>query len=74
MVLSSCPLQTRARIIGLQVDPQYHLRLHELGVRPGAEFSVVSRAAFGGVVMNIAGTRVAMDRHSAKRMEVELLS
>ena len=54
----------------IDVDPKYLLRLRELGVRPGAEFTVVNRAAFGGVVVNIAGTRVAVDAGSAKHIEV----
>lgn len=56
----------------MEVAPQFKLRLEELGVRPGAEFTAVTHAAFGGVVVNIGGARIAVDRASAKRMEVEL--
>lgn len=72
MDLSKCPLRVKARIVGVDVAPQFQLRLQELGVRPGAEFVAVNRAAFGGVVLNIAGARVAVDRGSARQMHVEL--
>lgn len=73
MNLSSCPLRTRARIVGMEVLPQFRLRLEELGVRAGSEFTAVNRAAFGGVVVNIGGARIAVDRASALKMEVEPL-
>lgn len=72
MNLSKCPLRVKARIVEMNVEPQYRLRLQELGVRDGAEFTAVNRAAFGGVVVNIGGTRVAVDRNSARRMEIEV--
>lgn len=71
MHLSHCPLRKKARVISVGVEKQFELRLQELGVRVGAEFVVINRAAFGGVVMNIGGTRVAIDRRCAQNMEVE---
>ncbi len=71
MMLAKCPLRTRARITAVDVEKQFDLRLQELGVRAGAEFSVVNRAAFGGLVINIAGARIAVDHKSAKRIMVE---
>ncbi len=71
MLLASCPRNTRARLKVINVDPAHRLRLQELGMRPGAEFHVTNRAAFGGVVINIAGTRIAVDRRSARHIEVE---
>lgn len=58
----------------VDVDHAYRLRLQELGLRPGVEFYVANRAAFGGVVINIAGTRVAVDARSARHIEVEELA
>lgn len=72
MLLSKCPTNTRARLVEINVEPAYQLRLQELGLRPGAEFYLTNRAAFGGVVMNIAGTRVAVDRRSARLITVEV--
>ncbi|MDO4259975.1 MAG: FeoA family protein [Actinomycetaceae bacterium] len=73
MKLSSCPRGALARLTDVDVDPAYQLRLQELGVRIGAEFRLVNRAAFGGVVINIAGTRVAVDRRSARNIAVEVI-
>lgn len=72
--LTQCPLRIKSRIAAVDVDPKYSLRLQELGLRPGAEFTAVNRAAFGGVVINIAGTRVAVDHRSAKNIDVEDLA
>lgn len=71
MKLAQCPLRQRFRIAAVDVDPKYNLRLQELGLRAGAEFVAVNRAAFNGMVLNIAGTRVAVDHRSAKLIEVE---
>ncbi len=73
MILAKCPLRTRARIVDVDVDDKFDLRLQELGVRSGAEFSVVNKAAFGGRVINIAGTRIAVDHRSSRKIEVETL-
>ncbi|MDU7383576.1 MAG: FeoA family protein [Schaalia turicensis] len=59
MLLSKCPRNSRGRLVSIDVDSAYRLRLQELGLRPGAEFFVANRAAFGGVVINIAGTHIA---------------
>lgn len=72
MYLNECPLRVKARFAGVDVAPQFLLRLQELGIRPGSEFVAVNRAAFGGVVVNVAGARVAVDRGAAKKMLVEL--
>ena len=55
----------------MDIPSEHRLRLYELGVRPGSEFFIVSKAAFGGLVVNIAGARVAVDRRSARAIEVE---
>ncbi|WP_115728599.1 FeoA family protein [Actinomyces culturomici] len=72
MLLSKCPRNSRGRLTRIDVEPAFRLRLQELGLRPGTEFYVANRAAFGGVVLNIAGTRVAVDAKSAKRIDVEV--
>ena len=71
MQLSQFPLRTRARLGNVDVPSEHRLRLYELGVRPGSEFFIVNKAAFGGLVVNIAGARVAVDRRSARAIEVE---
>lgn len=54
MPLSKCLRNSRGRLVSIDADPAYRLRLQELGLRPGAEFFVANRAAFGGIVINIA--------------------
>ena len=71
MMLAKCPLRTRARVTAVNIEQQFDLRLQELGLRPGAEFTVVNRAAFGGLVINVAGTRIAVDHRCAKKIQVE---
>ncbi len=71
MKLSQFPLRTRARLGNMDIPSEHRLRLYELGVRPGSEFFIVNKAAFGGLVVNIAGARVAVDRRSARAIEVE---
>ncbi|MSS84142.1 ferrous iron transport protein A [Actinomycetaceae bacterium WB03_NA08] len=73
MNLSECPLRTRARIVDPAVSDKYLLRFQELGIRPGADFTAVNRSLISGVVINIGGTRIAVDRGSARKMEVEIL-
>lgn len=72
MKLSQCLPNTRGKLSTIHVEPEYQLRLQELGIRQGAEFSLPNRAAFGGVVLNIAGTRIAVDSRSAQRIDVEV--
>ncbi|WP_241153011.1 FeoA domain-containing protein [Neoactinobaculum massilliense] len=49
------------------------LRMQELGLRAGAHAAVAARGAFGGVVLNVAGSRLAVDRHSAQLITVRTL-
>ncbi len=69
--LSSCPLRTKSRVTDVDVGAKFALRLQELGIRQGAEVVAVNRAAFGGLVLNVAGTRIAVDHRSAKKIQVE---
>ncbi|MDC4233500.1 ferrous iron transport protein A [Actinomyces sp. B33] len=74
VLLSDTPIRARGRLVSIDVDPAHLLRLQELGMRIGAEFFLANRAAFGGVVVNIAGTRIAVDTRSARRIAVEEIS
>ena len=73
MNLNDCPLHTKARIVDPAADQRFSLRLQELGIRPGAEFTKVNRSSVSGVVMNVGGTRIAIDHRSARRMIVEAI-
>lgn len=74
MNLRNCPVNQPIRIISVPVPRQNRLRIEELGVRIGAHTKVIQRAGFGGVVLNIAGARIAIDHHWAKQIEVEEIS
>ncbi|OKL47987.1 hypothetical protein BSR29_05775 [Boudabousia liubingyangii] len=71
MFVSKCPRNQKARLLEVPVEPRYRLRLQELGLRPGVEFTVVNRSAFGGVVLNVHGARVAVDARTAKKLLAE---
>ncbi|MDO4665950.1 MAG: FeoA family protein [Actinomycetaceae bacterium] len=74
MTLKQLPKFSRARVTALNLAQCHLLRLSELGLRPGCELAVVSKGAFGGVVINVAGTRMAIDHRSAKLIEVETVT
>lgn len=73
MKLNQCPLRVRGEITDVDVEPRFDLRLQELGIRPGAQFVAINKAAFGGVVLNIGGTRVAVDRASSRKIDTRLV-
>lgn len=73
MKLSSCPLRQQARVVSLGIETS-RLRARELGLRPGAVVRVTQRTLFGGTVVDVAGTRLALDRASASRILVEPLA
>lgn len=74
MILHECPLRTPLRLTRVDLPEKNMLRMQELGVRPGTEAVVTQHAGFGGVVINIAGSRVAVDHRSARSIEAEALS
>lgn len=49
-------------------------RLAELGLRAGAIVAVVQGTAGRGVVVDVAGSRVALDRATARRITVQVAS
>lgn len=73
MLLSECPQQTLLRLTQINLPPKNMLRIQELGLRPGNEAVVTQRAGFGGLVLNVAGSRVAVDHRSAKAIEAEIV-
>ena len=71
--LSECKRGDIGQLQNVEIQPCYQLRVQELGLRSGAHFAVVNRAAFGGMVLNIGGARVAVDHRSSKLIDVELV-
>ncbi len=74
MLLSASPSRVSLRLTKVDLPEKHQLRLQELGLRPGKEASIALRGAFGGVVLNVAGSRVAVDHRSARHIEVEVLA
>ena len=72
MKLAECPMRTRLRLTSINLPVKNLLRMHELGLRPGSEAVVTQHAGFGGLVLNVAGSRVAVDHRSAKLIEAEV--
>jgi len=60
--LSKAPLQTPLTLIRADVDLGASQRLSALGLRVGSSFSVISKTAGGGRVVQVAGSRVAVGR------------
>lgn len=74
MLLKDCPVLTPVRLVSFECPTAQRLRMQELGLRPGMQLVVIQKAAFGGRVINIRGSRVAVDAASSRRMEVEILA
>lgn len=50
------------------------LRIREMGLRVGAEGVVSQHAGYGGLILTIAGARIAIDHRSAQLIEAEVLN
>ncbi|QOR45994.1 FeoA family protein [Trueperella pecoris] len=74
MKLSECPTRVVLRLTDIELPRRSMLRMQEIGLRIGAQATIVQRAGFGGLVLNIAGSRVAVDHRSAKKIEAELVA
>lgn len=73
MKLSSWPVRRPARVVSLGIESG-QLRARELGLRPGAIVRVTQRTLFGGTVLDIDGSRLALDRVAVAAICVEPLS
>lgn len=72
MKLSDCPVRAAATITGVDIDPSVSMRARELGIYPGRTLKVTQRSIFGSTVVDVAGTRLALDGATTKRITVEL--
>ena len=72
MRLSQAPLATPLVLTAFGIgDP---LRMRELGLRVGAVLEVVQRAGFGGRVLTIGPTRIALDHVTCAALDVTPLA
>ena len=62
---------TELRVTGVQLPAAAAFRLQEMGIRLGTVARVTQRAAFGGRVIAVAGSRYALDGGTAALIDVE---
>lgn len=71
MTLRDGALGAGLRVTGIRLPASAAFRLHEMGIRPGTVAHVTQRAAFGGRVIAVAGSRYALDGGTAALIDVE---
>ncbi|QTE27891.1 FeoA family protein [Pengzhenrongella sicca] len=71
MTLCDGPLGAELVVTGVRLPVAAAFRLHEMGIRVGTRARVTQRAAFGGRVISVAGSRFALDGGSALLIDVE---
>lgn len=71
MTLPESPLGEELRVTGVRLPADAAFRLNEMGIRPGTVGFVTQRAAFGGRVIAVAGSRFALDGGTAALIDVE---
>lgn len=74
MTLHESPLDAHVRVTGVRLPAPAALRLSEMGIRLGTLAYVSQRAAFGGRVVAVAGSRFALDGGTADLIDVEALA
>jgi ferrous iron transport protein A len=65
MQLDTCPIGSEVEVVSLGVPGVAQLRLREVGVRVGTTVRVTNVAPFGGRVVAIGASRVAVDGATA---------
>lgn len=71
MDLACCPQGVRARILDVAVEPGMCLRLHELGIRPGALVEVTHDGGRQGRVLALGAERFALDARTCALITIE---
>ena len=71
MTLPESPLGAELRVTGVRLTSADAFRLQEMGLRIGTRTRVTQRAAFGGRVIAVAGSRFALDGETAALIDVE---
>ncbi len=72
---TTCEVTTIARgvpveIVDVRAEDTVRRRLAQLGLRVGAELTVVRATAGGGRILAVAGARIALDRDTAQGLRV----
>ena len=71
MQLSSLTPGDVARVRSISAEAPVALRLREMGLRPGVRLRLAGNAASGARVVSIGAARIAVDRATCARIEVE---
>lgn len=71
MTLRDCPVGVHLRLTSVRLPADAAFRMSEMGIRPGTPLRVTQRAAFGGRVVAVAGSRYALDGGTAGLIDVE---
>ena len=71
MTLPESPVGAELRVTGVRLPAADAFRLEEMGVRLGTRARVTQRAAFGGRVIAVSGSRFALDAETAALIDVE---
>ncbi|GAA1393609.1 FeoA family protein [Luteococcus peritonei] len=71
MTLAEAPFGESLTLMRAEGSPDLCRRLAALGLRRGAQLSLVHRTAGGGRVVNVAGSRIALDRGMLQRLHAE---
>lgn len=72
MRLSRCPTDTDAEVLAVGVPDAAQLRLREVGIREGSTIRVTHLAPFGGRVLAVGASRIALDRATADLIDVSV--
>ena len=70
MDLASCAVGDDVVVVALLTPPQARLRMHEVGLRVGSVVRITQQAPFGGRVVAVGASRIAVDGATAARVEV----
>lgn len=70
MRLSRYPTDVDAEVLAVGVPDAAQLRLREIGVREGSTVRVTHLAPFGGRVLAVGASRIAVDRMTADLIDV----
>jgi len=70
--LRQVPVGARARVTAV-ADQPLRVRMASMGLRPGAEITVIARSASGSRLVRVGDARLSVARELAAGIEVELL-
>lgn len=72
MRLDTCPVDEDFQVLAISVAAEPRLRMREVGLRVGSTVRVTQRAPFGGRVVAVGASRIALDGATAARIQVGL--